>query len=255
MQYLTPVPAFDDNYIWALCQHDNSLCIIVDPGDANAVQQFLQQNNKTLAAILVTHHHQDHIGGLSQLNALWPDAPIIGPAAEQHRITALTQTVTEGDQVKIPAMKLTFNVIELPGHTLGHIAYYSAPVLFCGDTLFSAGCGRLFEGTPQQMYHSLQKLAALPDDTTIYCTHEYTLANLQFAAFVEPDNSDITQYQQLCIEKRHNNQPTLPSSLALEKQVNPFLRCNNKTLQRNWAADSAINLFSQLRAAKDHFKS
>lgn len=253
MLSITPIAAFQDNYIWALCQPDNNLCIVVDPGDAKPVQQFLQQHNKQLTAIFITHHHHDHIGGLTALRQDWPNVRIIGPAAEQHKIDQLTEVVQHNDTVSIQSMQLTFKIIGVPGHTLGHIAFYSAPVLFCGDTLFSAGCGRVFEGSPKQMLNSLSLLAALPDDTQVYCTHEYTLSNLAFAAYAEPANIAITDYSAKCTALRQRQQPTLPSTIAIEKQVNPFLRCDNKQLQQQWQANSALDLFTKIRAAKDNF--
>lgn len=253
MYSITPIMAFQDNYIWALCQPDNDFCIVVDPGDAKPVQTFLQQHNKQLAVILVTHHHHDHTGGIATLRQDWPNVRVIGPSAEQDKISGLTELVQHNDTVTIENMQLNFSVIRVPGHTLGHIAFYSAPILFCGDTLFSAGCGRLFEGTPKQMLNSLNTLAALPDETQIYCTHEYTLANLAFAAYAEPDNITATNYRQTCEELRHKQLPTLPSSMAIEKKINPFLRCENKKLQQQWQANSALDLFSKIRAAKDTF--
>ncbi|WP_372628229.1 hydroxyacylglutathione hydrolase, partial [Arsukibacterium sp.] len=157
--------------------------------------------------------------------------------------------------VELSPLTCQFQVIDLPGHTLGHIGFYSEPYLFCGDTLFSAGCGRLFEGSPAQLHHSLQKLAALPEDTEVYCTHEYTLANLRFAVTIEPDNQALLCYQQDCLKLRAQNRPTLPTRLATEKQINPFLRCENKALQRQFQQDNALDLFTRLRAMKDQFKS
>ncbi|MDP2713937.1 hydroxyacylglutathione hydrolase [Rheinheimera sp.] len=254
MYQITPIPAFEDNYIWALCQPEHSYCLVVDPGDADVVLQFLAQQQKQLQSILITHHHADHTGGIAKLRHQFPDARVIGPAAEQHLIPSLTEQVKQGDTVSLPPFNLTFDVLDLPGHTLGHIAFYSAPVLFSGDTLFSAGCGRLFEGSPAQMWHSLQKLLALPDNTLIYCTHEYTLANLQFALHVDADNAALVGYTQHCRDLRLAKQPTLPAILANEKQINPFLRCNNKLLQKKWQKDTALALFTMLRAAKDQFK-
>lgn len=254
MFQITPIPAFEDNYIWALCQPDTPYCLVVDPGDADAVLRFLTQHNKQLHTVLITHHHHDHTGGIARLAQLFPQLRIIGPGAEQQRIDGLTEQVQQGDTVHLPELNLQFNVIEVPGHTLGHIAFYSAPVLFCGDTLFSAGCGRLFEGSPAQMWQSLQELAALPDDTQVYCTHEYTLANLKFALFAQPDNAELASYAQHCAQLRQQNKPTLPALLGREKQINPFLRCNNKLLQQHWQQDSALALFTALRAAKDQFK-
>ena len=254
MLKITPIPAFEDNYIWALCQPDSPYCVVVDPGDAAPVLDYLKLHNKQLHSILITHHHRDHTGGIATLRQHYPEAEVIGPAAEQQRINGLTQQVADGDIVALGGFGLQFKVIAVPGHTLGHIAYYSAPVLFCGDTLFSAGCGRLFEGSPAQMWQSLQKFLALPDETQVYCTHEYTLANLKFARFAEPDNQIVVAYEQKCLQLRQQNQPTLPVLLADEKQINPFLRCNNKLLQQHWQQDNALALFSTLRAAKDQFK-
>lgn len=255
MYQVTPIPAFDDNYIWALSMSDSPNCLVVDPGCADSVVHYLTSHKLQLHTILITHHHKDHTAGISRLRKLFPTVNVIGPIAEQERISGLTQTVTDGDSVSLPQFKLSFKVISLPGHTLGHIAFYSAPVLFCGDTLFSAGCGRLFEGSPKQMWQSLQKLKDLPDDTQIYCTHEYTLANIKFALYAEPNNSALVEYAAHCASLRQQNLPTLPSSLATEKAINPFLRCDNKTLQEKWQQDSALGLFTALRAAKDQFKS
>ncbi|HEX5791631.1 MAG TPA: hydroxyacylglutathione hydrolase, partial [Rheinheimera sp.] len=222
MLQITPIPAFEDNYIWALCQPDSNHCLVVDPGNAENVMQYLAKHKLELDTILVTHHHADHTGGILQLRQRYPQLNVIGPAAEQQRISGLTQTVTDGDKVHLPRFQLTFDVISVPGHTLGHIAFYSAPVLFCGDTLFSAGCGRLFEGSPEQMWHSLQKLSTLPDDTRIYCTHEYTMANIKFALQAEPTNQALVEYASHCAQLRQKNTPTLPSLLATEKKINPF---------------------------------
>ncbi|MDX1678567.1 hydroxyacylglutathione hydrolase [Arsukibacterium sp.] len=252
---ISPLAAFEDNYIWCLCQPDSPFCVVVDPGDAKPVLQFLQQQQKTLYAILITHHHHDHTGGIAELQQVWPDVRIIGPAAEQHAVKLLTEPVWQHDTVTLSPFDLRFQVIDLPGHTLGHIGFYSEPYLFCGDTLFSAGCGRLFEGTAEQLYQSLQKLATLPGDTIVYCTHEYTLANLQFALTVEPENQTLQAYQQSCQHLRQQNKPTLPTDIATERQVNPFLRCENKVLQQRYQQDSAVGLFRTLRSMKDRFKS
>jgi len=255
MPELIPLPAFNDNYIWVLTEQHNPYCLVVDPGDAEAVIPFLQQQQKIPAAILITHHHADHTGGIRQLKQHYPACRIIGPAAEESRIQGLEQLVSGGDLLSVPELNWQCQVFDLPGHTAGHIGFYSAPVLFCGDTLFSVGCGRLFEGTAEQLYQSLQSLATLPDDTLICCTHEYTLANIAFALSVEPENVDLQLYLNLCQQKRHLSEPTLPALMATEKKLNPFLRCENSKLQRKFNQNSALALFTYLRRAKDQFKS
>ena len=253
MLQITPIPAFEDNYIWALCHPDSPYCVVVDPGDADAVIDFLTQQKKLLSGILITHHHHDHTGGIARLSKQFPDISVIGPKAEHGRINGLTHWVQHGDCINLAELNVRLDVIAVPGHTLGHIAYYSAPVLFCGDTLFSAGCGRLFEGSAAQMWQSLQQLLALPNNTQIYCSHEYTLANINFALTIEPQNRDLIMYQQQCQQLRQAGKPTLPTSLEKEKQVNPFLRCNDASLQQLWHKETALELFSWLRASKDRF--
>jgi hydroxyacylglutathione hydrolase len=219
---LIPLPAFQDNYLWVL--HDGQRALVVDPGDAKPVLAYLQREGLQLEAILVTHHHPDHIGGVDEVRDA-TGARVYGPARE--RIPEPLTRLAEGDA--ITALGLRFEVFDVPGHTSGHIAYYcagvdGAPLLFCGDTLFSGGCGRLFEGTPAQMLDSLDKLAALPGNTRVCCTHEYTLSNLKFALAVEPGNAELVHYTDRCEDLRAKGEPTLPSTIALEKQVNPFLR-------------------------------
>jgi hydroxyacylglutathione hydrolase len=225
---LTPLPAFSDNYIWML--HDGLTAWVVDPGDAAPVLAALQSQGLALGGILVTHHHADHVGGIQALRHVLR-GPVFGPARE--RIPGPFTPLHDGDVVEL--LGLSFRVIDVPGHTAGHIAYAQQgvapdPLLFCGDTLFSAGCGRLFEGTPAQMSHSLARLDALPAATRVCCTHEYTLSNLKFAAAVEPDNIDVLNHTRHCQALRQNGQPTLPSSLALERRINPFLRCSEATV-------------------------
>jgi hydroxyacylglutathione hydrolase len=260
MLTLHPIPAFTDNYIWAL--HDGSHCLIVDPGDAAPVQAWLADQDLALSAILITHHHPDHVGGLGTLQADWPDVPVHGPAAE--RIAGLSHRLEDGDVVHIDALGLDFDVITVPGHTLGHIAFFSAqtdsPILFCGDTLFAAGCGRLFEGTPAQMLASLDRLAALPDDTRVCCAHEYTLANLRFALAVTPDDPAVNQRYQSAVKTRDAGQPTLPSTVAEERRSNPFMRIDDASLvdallahQQGLARDDRSALFACLRQWKDSF--
>lgn len=219
---LLPLPAFTDNYIWML--HNGRDALVVDPGDAQPVMDALQRHALTLQSILVTHHHADHTGGVNALRDA-TGARVYGPARES--IPEPLTRLVEGDVVH--SLGLDFHVLDVPGHTAGHIAFVAepageAPLLFCGDTLFSAGCGRLFEGTAAQMLHSLEKLAALPANTRVCCTHEYTLSNLRFAVAVEPGNSDLRDYRAHCQQLRAQGLPTLPSSMALEARINPFLR-------------------------------
>lgn len=219
---LLPLPAFTDNYIWML--HNGRDALVVDPGDAQPVMDALQRHALTLQSILVTHHHADHTGGVNALRDA-TGARVYGPARES--IPEPLTRLVEGDVVH--SLGLDFRVLDVPGHTAGHIAFVAepageAPLLFCGDTLFSAGCGRLFEGTAAQMLHALEKLAALPANTRVCCTHEYTLSNLRFAVAVEPGNSDLRDYQAHCQQLRAQGLPTLPSSMALEARINPFLR-------------------------------
>lgn len=232
---LFPVPAFNDNYIWMICCAQSRLAYAVDPGDATPVLEFLTAHQLTLAGILITHHHADHIGGLSRL--VQKDMPIYGPAKEP--IPYVNHRLQEGDHIKLAGTELTFQILNTPGHTLGHIAYYEANhnILLCGDTLFSAGCGRLFEGTPEQLYESLTKLARLPADTRVYCTHEYTQANLRFAQAAEPDNPRLSERIRQVQALRGKNLPSLPSTLKIELETNPFLHCNNArdfALLRSW---------------------
>jgi len=217
--HIIPLPAFRDNYIWAL--HDGRHAVVVDPGDAAPVQAFLAAQGLALVAILATHHHDDHVGGIEALLQLGP-VPVFGPAREA--IPGMTHQLAEGDRIRLPRLDLELAVLDVPGHTLGHIAYTSPGLLFCGDTLFSAGCGRLFEGSAAQLHASLAKLAALPPDTRVFCTHEYTLSNLAFARRVEPDNPAREDYLRICEELRARAQPTLPSTIGRERAVNPFLR-------------------------------
>jgi hydroxyacylglutathione hydrolase len=257
MLRVTPVNAFSDNYIWLIHEREASRRVVaVDPGDSVPVIQYLHREGLELAAILITHHHADHVGGVSRLVELF-DVPVFGPADES--IPCRTTALAGGDQVSLDDLDLHFDVVDVPGHTAGHIAYYGHGALFCGDTLFSAGCGRLFEGTPKQMSRSLDVLAALPPETKVYCTHEYTLSNLRFAATVEPGNAALADYVRDAEATRADGNPTLPSTLSLEIQINPFLRCDEETVRQAAERHSGrmlqdrVAVFTVVRAWKDVF--
>jgi hydroxyacylglutathione hydrolase len=222
IMHIHPVPAFRDNYIWVLA--DGGDAVVVDPGDAAPVEDYLAARGLALRAVLATHHHADHVGGLAALTQRWK-CPAFGPAGE--RIPGLTRKLREGDRVEIARPGIEFEVIDIPGHTAGHIAFVrrgADPLLFCGDTLFACGCGRLFEGTPPQMVASLAKLAALPPATRVFCGHEYTLANIAFAGKVEPGNARLAQRRERDAATRGRGEPTLPSTIGEELATNPFLR-------------------------------
>jgi hydroxyacylglutathione hydrolase len=248
---LVNIPILEDNYVWLLTNDHHT--IIIDPGVAQPIIDYVQKNGLSPTAILLTHHHQDHVGGVRDLLAHYPQLMVYGP---QETLSKGAQWIIDGDDM-IEFGNLQFSVISVPGHTRQHVAYYSAPYLFCGDTLFSGGCGRIFEGTHPQMYESLMKLAKLPDETLICCAHEYTLSNLNFAHSIVPDDQDIETARQKVIQLRQNGQPTLPSVLADEKRINIFLRCENPSLKQRLLGNSdqneALDLFIYLRNKKDHY--
>lgn len=252
------VPAFDDNYLWLV--HNGSDAIVVDPGDDAAIVQALEQHHLQLRAILITHHHHDHTGGVAALQERY-QVPAYGPAHDG--INNLQYELYEQDQVVIAELNLAFRVIKVPGHTRGHIAYYAQheQCLFCGDTLFGGGCGRLFEGTAQDMLSSLDKLAALPDSTLVYCAHEYTLANLRFAREVEADNHNLNSRILIEQEKRQRGKPTVPSTIDVEKLSNPFLRTRINRVRQSLIDSgraridaSDADFFAALRTWKNNFK-
>ena len=230
-----PVPAFQDNYLWVI--HDGKHAAVVDPGDATPILDYLRLNGMQLVAIICTHHHADHVGGVDAILdtlKLRGKIDVFGPATE--RIPARTKALREGDRIVVPFINLTLDVLDVPGHTAGHIAYFGSGLLFCGDTLFACGCGRLFEGTAEQMTASLAKLKALPPQTKIFCAHEYTMANIKFAEAVEPDNADLKLRKAFCAAKRHRNLPTVPSTIHLELATNPFLRWDQPAVKAAAAA-------------------
>jgi hydroxyacylglutathione hydrolase len=254
MPTIIPIPAFADNYIWTL--REGGFAAVVDPGDAAPVIAYLERERLALSAILATHHHGDHVGGIRELTAHWP-VPVYGPAHET--IPGRTRALAEGDAIIVPGIGIALSVLDIPGHTSGHIAFFGNRVVFCGDTLFAAGCGRLFEGTPAQMLASLDKLAALPDATQVYCGHEYTESNLRFALAVEP--ASVTLQQRLAREqaKRAKGLPTLPTMIGEERTTNPFLRARDVAVRAaaehhaGRPLESPVAVFAELRAWKNSF--
>jgi hydroxyacylglutathione hydrolase len=216
---VVPVRAFSDNYIWTL--RDESRAAVVDPGDAQPVIDYLEREGLELVAIVNTHHHADHVGGNARLLSRWK-VPVFGPHDE--RIPDVTRRVGDGDRVTLPHFDVALDVMEIPGHTRSHLSFSGDGMLFCGDTLFAVGCGRLFEGTPRQMHESLSRLAQLADDTRVYCGHEYTLSNIRFAKALEPDNAALLALEQRAAAQRERDLPTLPTDIGQEKATNPFLR-------------------------------
>ncbi|KGT86347.1 hydroxyacylglutathione hydrolase [Erwinia typographi] len=249
---LTSIPALQDNYIWTL-NNDRGQCLIVDPGEAAPVLSVLEKNQWQPAAILLTHHHHDHVGGVKELTEKYPQIVVYGPEETQDK--GATQILKEGDNITVLDCK--FSVIATPGHTLGHISYFSFPYLFCGDTMFSGGCGRLFEGSSEQMFESFQKLNKLPADTLICCAHEYTLSNLAFAHAILPQDARIAGYYHEIKELRAKSQVTVPTKLEIERQINVFLRTQEHELQRQIGYETTPQqewqVFATLREKKDHF--
>ncbi|MEQ4453573.1 MULTISPECIES: hydroxyacylglutathione hydrolase [Kosakonia] len=249
---LNSIPAFQDNYIWVL-NNDDGRCLIVDPGEAAPVLRALEENQWQPEAILLTHHHNDHVGGVEALRQHFPDVVVYGPEETQDKGT--TQIVKEGDVISV--LGHDFSVFATPGHTLGHICFFSSPYLFCGDTLFSGGCGRLFEGTASQMYQSFCKINALPDDTVICCAHEYTLGNMKFAISILPQDPALNEYYRKVNELRAKNQKTLPVILKNERRINLFLRTEDADLidviNQEAKLQHPEERFAWLRSKKDNF--
>ena len=257
---ITALPAFSDNYIWLLHRSGSERCAVVDPGDGQVVRDYCEAHDLVLSDILITHHHSDHVGGVKALLDRY-DAHVWGPANE--RIPCRETALKQGDEVSLDYLGVTLSVLDVPGHTAGHIAYFAEsevkPLLFCGDTLFAGGCGRLFEGTPEQMWNSLQSLAALPDDTQVYCAHEYTLDNLRFAATVEPNNGDLQTRIVAAKATRADGKPTVPTEIGLELATNLFMRADQPDVAQAAARrvarelDSATQIFAVIRHWKDNF--
>ena len=249
---VTAIPAFENNYIWAI--HENGSAAVVDPGDAKPVQAWLALNGMQLTAILLTHHHSDHIGGVAALLSQTP-VPVFGHADDAHRLPPLSAALRNGDRITVPGLALAMEVLATSGHTLGHICYHGQGLLFCGDTLFSAGCGRMFEGTPEQFESSLARLAALPPETKVFAAHEYTLGNIAFAAALTPDDVAVQAALVDVRRRRAAGIATLPSTIGWERRHNPFLRCAEPGI----AAAAGLpgthrsKVFAALRRAKDCF--
>lgn len=258
--FVRSIKAFTDNYIWVISSPMNNNVILVDPGDTDCCISYLKENDLQLCSILITHHHSDHTGGVNKLveycrERNW-SIEVYGPKNEP---TPSTKQVVEGDKIIIDALGIELSVLDIPGHTLGHIGFVYQDKLFCGDTLFSAGCGRIFEGTAEQMYQSTQKLAALADKTQIYCAHEYTLSNLEFAITIEPSNLELIEYYNHVKELRERGKATIPTSILREKSINPFLRCSTPNVKQsveefsNKKLNSSREVFTEIRRLKDHF--
>lgn len=252
---ITPIRALQDNYIWAIHSPENCNITIVDPGDAAPVISYLSNNNLSLGSILITHHHADHTAGIVPLTTQFPKIPVYGPKHED--IHGVTHPLQEGDKISILNGALSLSILDIPGHTRGHIAYYSNEFVFCGDTLFSCGCGKIFEGTPHQMFASLNKLKSLPEHTLVYCAHEYTLANIAFAKQVDPSNGDLESRYQEALIAQQQGIPSLPSRLKTELKTNPFLRCDAPAIKHavsekfRLTPPTEVEIFAHLREWKN----
>ena len=249
MVTVQPIQAFTDNYIW--CINDGINAVVVDPGDANVVIAYLNENNFTLVGILITHHHKDHIGGVDELKSNYNNIVVYSAIPK-----ISTNMIADGDVITLNLLSNpSFEVIAVPGHTLDHIVFYGNGMLFCGDTLFSSGCGRVFEGTYEQMYNSLMKIKALDGDTLIYPAHEYTMQNLNFAKTIESNNINLLQRYEECVNLRANGIPTLPVKLNVEKLTNPFLRCHILTFDESVELHDAepVQIFTHIRILRNSF--
>ncbi|HIF50198.1 MAG TPA: hydroxyacylglutathione hydrolase [Thiotrichaceae bacterium] len=256
MLEIIPLPALKDNYIWLLKNKASSHVAIVDPSEATSLLNMIETEGLIPVAIMITHHHWDHVGGIAEITAKY-DIPVYTPKKES--VEGSTNLVGEGDIVSLPELDLELNILDVPGHTSGAIAYYNEEMVFSGDTLFTAGCGRMFEGTPPQMHASLSKFKTLPDDTLLYCGHEYTVSNLKFAATVEPENKAVQERLLKAKRLREQNQPTIPATLAIEKETNPFLRCEKTNVidaanqHTGKILEKAHEVFAAIRGWKDSF--
>ncbi|NNM58188.1 MAG: hydroxyacylglutathione hydrolase [Legionellales bacterium] len=254
--YITPVKTLRDNYVWIMVNKQNQHCLIVDPGEALPVLSFILNNNLIPDGILITHHHHDHTDGITGILSHYA-IPVYGYI--DNRVATITHHVEAGSVIRLEKMGCIINILYIPGHTLDHIAFHFDHALFCGDTLFSGGCGRVFEGSYEQMFSSLEKIAALPDETKIYCAHEYTLANLRFAETIDQDNQFLEEYITYIKSLTHENKCTLPSTLETEKKMNPFLRCKNQhfvaqlSKQKNITFKNEIEVFKYIRELKNYF--
>lgn len=258
MHHIHPIKILEDNYVWSIQKSNSPYLVIVDPGEAEPVLEYINQHHLTLAAILLTHHHLDHTGGVTGILERYPNTPVYGSRKDE--VPGMNYFIEEGDLIDLPKLDLNFKVMEIPGHTHGHVAYLHKNMLFSGDVLFSSGVGKIFEGTALQMFQSLEKLKQLPTDTLIYAAHEYTLANIVFAQTVDSKNEALERRRLSVEELRKNDLPSLPVSLETELQTNPFLRCDVPSIMTSVQSHCGIKLssplaiFTHLRLWKDKFK-